>query len=523
MPLKGDVWVSNGWFYNKVQNSPGQRHHAVDFSTAGQTTLTMGTEVFASCDGVAIWDTQNTGINRGYGHLVLQRCDQTDEQGRHYFIIYAHLSDVADTIPWGNRKSTDYSGWRRVRRGELIGESGSSDTSWPHLHMEVFVGSYGAKANHRLDPYDLYEETSATRESRDYYPPAGALFEGCGPNHLWTQCPPVYQAPGDVITSLEPSEAVFEQATTFVARGEDIPSTAVAYIPDCAGLAVVSRAHDELVFSCTPRWRQGLIPGGVIKDRPFGQVLYTFAIQVGPAAPMPQPDCTADQEGQVLVPGNPGACGGFTSDCDETGTRTRTNGVCREGVIIYEDTSEGCSRNTDGDACGSGGRTCSNGQCVSTCNATDFWSPDAMSASDPIGTQNSTTIPATLEIEVRDKGSNGNLEFRVCKYTSSGADSNFQGSPIHVYFEDWSTHTDFIVVDMDVPTDPGDHCTPWRNVSNESSFSQGDGLGGQVRIVSPASVANDWGRWCTINASRNLSPGGTCWYINTPVITRTCR
>ena len=141
-----------------------------------------------------------------------------------------------------------------------------------------------------------------------------------------------------------------------------------------------------------------------------------------------------------------------------------------------------------------------------------------MAASDTAGTQHSGSVSAEIEIEFRDKNSNGNLEYRVCKY-DNGSPSNFLGNDIHVYFEDWVSHGGYAMIDSNVSTSSSSNCTSWENVSGEGNFYDGDGLGGQVRVVSPAYVKQNWNRWCSFNGQ----PGGSCWYINTSTLTRTCK
>jgi len=58
--------------------------------------------------------------------------------------------------------------------------------------------------------------------------------------------------------------------------------------------------------------------------------------------------CSRDTDGQIVSSGNWGACGGFSDQCDESGTRSRTNQVCSNGGISNQNQSENCSRDTDG-------------------------------------------------------------------------------------------------------------------------------------------------------------------------------
>ena len=70
--------------------------------------------------------------------------------------------------------------------------------------------------------------------------------------------------------------------------------------------------------------------------------------------------CSRDTDGDSCgstTYGNWGSCGGFSNSCDETGTRYRTryrrfcsNGSCS---TVSDTVSGGCSRNTDGNSCGS--------------------------------------------------------------------------------------------------------------------------------------------------------------------------
>jgi len=60
-------------------------------------------------------------------------------------------------------------------------------------------------------------------------------------------------------------------------------------------------------------------------------------------------------------------------------------------------------------------------------------------------------------------------------------------------------------------------CSLWQAI-NTSSWNDGDGFGGDVRVVSPASCATQWNNLCS------NSPGcGYCWLIQTSAMTRTCK
>lgn len=167
-----DPDISNGWYY-----SGGSLHYATDYSGV------QGDNVFAACDGNAIRAFSGTDNGYGYyGNYVLIYCDQTDNSGKHYMIVNAHLYKAAENIEYrdsNSRFDTDYENWTPVVKGEVIGQMGSSGTSWTHLHFEVFTGDYAYKANNRIDPYDIYNLPAN-------YPPQGS----CGQNYLWETCPP---------------------------------------------------------------------------------------------------------------------------------------------------------------------------------------------------------------------------------------------------------------------------------------------------------------------------------------------
>jgi peptidase M23-like protein/Big-like domain-containing protein len=206
LPLQEQAVVGNGWFYNTT----GEPHYAIDYF------IGVGTPVFAAADGYAIGDYQISD-GYGYGHMVIIRHDETDENGKHYFTIYAHLNKLRSDIIRinGIRRlctADGYDpalndGWKRIKQGERIGESGmSGGQTWPHLHFAVLVEGtpWGIRTSMDwIDPYDL-EANPATGDSSDYYPPemsltidgygtrsSGLNYVGAGPNRLWIDDPPL--------------------------------------------------------------------------------------------------------------------------------------------------------------------------------------------------------------------------------------------------------------------------------------------------------------------------------------------
>jgi murein DD-endopeptidase MepM/ murein hydrolase activator NlpD len=96
-----------------------QWHHGQDFNTP------YGTEVYATGNGKVIGAGYNTG---GFGNCVVI------DHGYGYQTTYGHLSSIKVS------KGTD------VKRGDLIGLSGSSGTSsGPHLHYQI--DQYGKHQN----------------------------------------------------------------------------------------------------------------------------------------------------------------------------------------------------------------------------------------------------------------------------------------------------------------------------------------------------------------------------------------
>jgi hypothetical protein len=59
-------------------------------------------------------------------------------------------------------------------------------------------------------------------------------------------------------------------------------------------------------------------------------------------------DCSRDTDGVVVEVGELGECGGFVDTCDETGSATRTNQVCADGQQGPAEVTEDCARDTDG-------------------------------------------------------------------------------------------------------------------------------------------------------------------------------
>lgn len=144
---------------------------------------------------------------------------------------------------------------------------------------------------------------------------------------------------------------------------------------------------------------------------------------------------------------------------------------------------------------------------VITCTANDYWSPTLMSNSETHATNG-----VTLTSEIQDANSGGYLELRICK--SGGTFSN----DIFVTFEEWYHYTGYGMVDQSISS-ANSTCSSWVNLNTSSGWSDGDGFGGDMQIVSPDYCGSTWGWAC----SDNGSTCGDCWFIATSVLTRTCK
>jgi hypothetical protein len=143
--------------------------------------------------------------------------------------------------------------------------------------------------------------------------------------------------------------------------------------------------------------------------------------------------------------------------------------------------------------------------CNSTCPAANHWSPSSMAnlAWDVAGVQQ-------LRLE-HEEISGDWVRIRICKQ-DGGAFLN----DIHFYYEEWVKYSGWQVFDGSLIS-AGNTCSNWINVDT-STWNEGEGLGGDTRVVSPSGCAAMWGDWCN-----GPDPGcGNCWYLPSGVMTRTC-
>jgi hypothetical protein len=182
LPFKdSNVKLQSAWEEHVQRGTTG-----IDYikGTIDESATWQSFDIVAAADGWAMQSVQ-PGTTNVYGDFVLIRHDKKDGAGNDYFTLYAHLTSVASVIPYQDRLDIDYdfsnpSKWKYVRRGEIIGEAGSTGTNVGiHLHFEVQRKAY---AQHRTDPYDLYK-------TRSYYP-GYSNYVGCGSDYLWIADPP---------------------------------------------------------------------------------------------------------------------------------------------------------------------------------------------------------------------------------------------------------------------------------------------------------------------------------------------
>jgi len=177
------VQVQQAWHY-----TPGGTLHkplgAIDFvkGVIDNSATWESFEVVAAADGVAI-----QSFEHGYGTMVLVRHNVVDAAGQNYFTLYAHLDpcSVDPSLPYVQRHTTNIQQWKPVNAGDFLARAGSSGytectaQSCIMLHFEVMRGGY---YQNQTDPYDI-------RDVRNTYPGFPG-FLACGPNYLWTTCPP---------------------------------------------------------------------------------------------------------------------------------------------------------------------------------------------------------------------------------------------------------------------------------------------------------------------------------------------
>ncbi|MBU1558144.1 M23 family metallopeptidase [Patescibacteria group bacterium] len=353
LPLDYDARVVNGWYYNFAGNGAGLKHNAIDFEAP------VGTPVYAACSGVAMTSSQYSRDppNRGYGKFIQVRCDTTNPSGANYHLLYGHVSSAMPTIKSYSealRGNQIYTDWTPVVQGDLIGHSGKEDTTWAHLHFEVQQGSYCGPA---VDPYDIFATTtSASNSAEQEYPPVGSRYDGCGPNYLWTTCPP---------------------------ETAQVSTCPVGYEYICG--SEVGMVDDTLYRYC---------PGG-------SYVFYEACAHGCEVLAGDQDDYCAEEP--TCPDGNGLYCG------ESVGLTAGTLYNCYTGIFS---TNQVCAYGCEVMPAGE------NDRCASeSCTATDYWNPATDTETDSTGQQAAATANVSIRAEVRQSGAG--LEVRACKVGST--------------------------------------------------------------------------------------------------------
>ena len=181
------VAIFEGWYYNHsladlgcqhpFDKPPLTRHCAVDYVKGdpdGDILSWASFPVVAAAPGLAtLFVTTTSG-----GTIVFIEHDEVDPAGRHFYTEYLHLATLTVGVPVGESV--------RLERGDFIAMAGATGTRPIHLHFNVGVIEADGTLL-RVDPYDLAGGLlrSGIRPIDDHYEPGA----GCGPNHLWIDCP----------------------------------------------------------------------------------------------------------------------------------------------------------------------------------------------------------------------------------------------------------------------------------------------------------------------------------------------
>ena len=81
------------------------------------------------------------------------------------------------------------------------------------------------------------------------------------------------------VTSVSPTSVTLNQPTTFTVRGQNLPSTLIAYIPECEAMTSLGGNGSSHQFSCAPSYTEGT-KASLVKDKTEGETLYNFNVTV---------------------------------------------------------------------------------------------------------------------------------------------------------------------------------------------------------------------------------------------------
>jgi hypothetical protein len=168
--------INTGWNYTKEENSCGNYtsksfHGAVDLDKTDDSNV----KIVAAASGNVTEVVKDCGeCKTGYGAYVKMR-SADPSTNISYVIVYGHMENDSIVVEKDQQLSA----------GDELGILGTTgDSTGTHLHFEVRKNE---DYNQRVDPYDIQSIDECD------YPGWSKSFEvaACGPNYLWTECPPV--------------------------------------------------------------------------------------------------------------------------------------------------------------------------------------------------------------------------------------------------------------------------------------------------------------------------------------------
>lgn len=123
LPFNGEYEIATGYGFESTSwthQTIGNKGSANDFY-ALDVDMPVGTTIVAAGDGEII---QANRRGDSYGKYVVI------DHGQGYHSIYAHLDSLEFDVDKGEPPI-------RVKAGDVLGKSGATGTSWPHLHFAV--------------------------------------------------------------------------------------------------------------------------------------------------------------------------------------------------------------------------------------------------------------------------------------------------------------------------------------------------------------------------------------------------
>jgi len=170
--------INTGWNYTNEVNSCGNYtsnsyHGGIDFDKVNDVNVSIVAAAGGNVTKV-VKDCGTCGKSTGYGAYVKIR-SVDPATGIKYLIVYGHMQNMSIKVTEG----------QEVAAGDALGLMGTTgDSTGSHLHFEVRKNE---DYDNRVDPYDIRSIDECE------YPGWSKSFKDvtCGPEYLWTECPPV--------------------------------------------------------------------------------------------------------------------------------------------------------------------------------------------------------------------------------------------------------------------------------------------------------------------------------------------